>query len=123
MVDVCLILEGTYPYVVGGVSKWTHALVKNLSEIEFSIVHLHSGEERKIKFEVPENVKSIVEIDVRNGFGFRFDFRDLIDVVPEAKVYHSLSTGFAGLLGLQVGVGIITQIRFTILLKSLSLLI
>ncbi|CUS94652.1 GT4 family glycosyltransferase PelF [Candidatus Kryptonium thompsonii] len=102
MVDVCLILEGTYPYVVGGVSKWTHALVKNLSEIEFSIVHLHSGEERKIKFEVPENVKSIVEIDVRNGFGFRFDFRDLIDVVPEAKVYHSLSTGFAGLLGLQV---------------------
>ena len=58
MVDVCLILEGTYPYVVGGVSKWTHALVKNLSEIEFSIVHLHSGEERKIKFEVPENVKS-----------------------------------------------------------------
>ncbi|CUT01882.1 Glycosyltransferase involved in cell wall bisynthesis [Candidatus Kryptonium thompsonii] len=102
MVDVCLILEGTYPYVVGGVSKWTHALVKNLSEIEFSIVHLHSGEERKIKFEVPENVKSIVEIDIRNGFGFRFDFRDLIDVVPEAKVYHSLSTGFAGLLGLQV---------------------
>ena len=102
MVDVCLILEGTYPYVVRGVSKWTHALVKNLSEIEFSIVHLHSGEERKIKFEVPENVKSIVEIDVRNGFGFRFDFRDLIDVVPEAKVYHSLSTGFAGLLGLQV---------------------
>ena len=102
MVDVCLILEGTYPYVVGGVSKWTHALVKNLSEIEFSIVHLHSGEERKIKFEVPENVKSIVEIDVRNGFGFRFDFRDLIDVVPEAKVYHSLSAGFAGLLGLQV---------------------
>ena len=56
MVDVCLILEGTYPYVVGGVSKWTHALVKNLSEIEFSIVHLHSGEERKIKFEVPEYV-------------------------------------------------------------------
>jgi len=102
MVDVCLILEGTYPYVVGGVSKWTHALVKNLSEIKFSIVHLHSGEERKIKFEVPENVKSIVEIDVRNGFGFRFDFSDLIDVVPEAKVYHGLSTGFAGLLGLQV---------------------
>ncbi|MFN3134112.1 MAG: GT4 family glycosyltransferase PelF [Candidatus Kryptonium sp.] len=102
MVDVCLILEGTYPYVVGGVSKWTHALVNNLSNIEFSIVHLHSGQEREIKFEVPKNVKSIVEIDVRNGLGFKFDFSDMIRVVPEAKVYHSLSTGFAGLLGLQV---------------------
>lgn len=102
MVDVCLILEGTYPYVIGGVSRWTHTLVNNLSEIEFSIVHLHSGQGKEIKFEVPKNVRSIVEIDVRNGLGFRFDFSDLIEVLPEAKVYHSLSTGFAGLLGLQV---------------------
>lgn len=102
MVDVCLILEGTYPYAVGGVSKWTHTLIKNLSDIKFSIVHLHSGGERNVKFEVPKNVKSIVEIDVRNGLGFKFDFSDMIEFVPEAKVYHSLSTGFAGLLGLQV---------------------
>lgn len=102
MVDVCLILEGTYPYAIGGVSKWVHTLVKNLNHIEFSIVHLYSGEKRDVKFEIPENVKSIVEIDVLNGLGFRFDFSDLIEIVPEAKVYHSLSTGFAGLLGLQM---------------------
>ncbi len=102
MVDVCLILEGTYPYVIGGVSKWTHTLIKNLREFKFSIVHLYADERREAKFEIPENVDSIVEIDVRNGLGFKFDFRDLIDLVPKAKVYHSLSTGFAGVLGLQV---------------------
>lgn len=102
MTDVCLILEGTYPYAVGGVSKWTHTLIKNLNHIEFSIVHLYSGEKGNVKFEIPENVKSIVEIDIKNGLGFRFDFSDLIEALPEAKVYHSLSTGFAGLLGLQI---------------------
>lgn len=102
MVDVCLILEGTYPYVVGGVSKWTHTLIKNLANLKFSIVHLYAGERREAKFQIPENVDSIVEIDIRNGLGFKFDFKDLIDLVPSARVYHSLSTGFAGLLGLQV---------------------
>ena len=25
--DICLILEGTYPYVTGGVSGWAHGLI------------------------------------------------------------------------------------------------
>jgi len=36
--DICLILEGTYPYVTGGVSSWTHQLITNLPEFTF---HLH----------------------------------------------------------------------------------
>ena len=36
--DVCLILEGTYPYVTGGVSSWTHQLITSLPEFSF---HLH----------------------------------------------------------------------------------
>ncbi|MEN3039265.1 MAG: GT4 family glycosyltransferase PelF [Candidatus Kryptonium sp.] len=102
MVDVCLILEGTYPYVSGGVSKWTHALISNLKHIDFAIVHLFADERKEAKFKIPKNVKDIVEIDVRDGVGYKFNFYDLLDIVPEAKVYHSLSTGFAGLLGLQV---------------------
>ncbi len=102
MVDVCLILESTYPYATGGVSKWTHTLVKNLPHLKFSIVHLYAGAKGERKFEVPENVETIVEIDMRNGLGFRFNFEDSIEVIPDAKIYHSLSTGFAGLLGLQI---------------------
>ncbi|EQD32167.1 lipopolysaccharide N-acetylglucosaminyltransferase, partial [mine drainage metagenome] len=36
--DICLILEGTYPYVTGGVSSWTHQLIMSLPEFTF---HLH----------------------------------------------------------------------------------
>ena len=35
--DVCLILEGTYPYVTGGVSSWTHQLITRLPEIRFHL--------------------------------------------------------------------------------------
>ncbi len=102
MVDVCLILEGTYPYVVGGVSKWTHTLIKNLSHLKFSIVHLYEERKETMKYSIPENVESIVEIDIKNGLGFKFDFSDVLDLIPPAKVYHCLSTGFAGILGLQI---------------------
>lgn len=38
--DVNLLLEGTYPYVRGGVSAWVHELIGGLPEISFSLVHL-----------------------------------------------------------------------------------
>jgi len=38
--DVCLVLEGTYPYVKGGVSTWVHDLIRSLPEIRFALVHI-----------------------------------------------------------------------------------
>jgi glycosyltransferase involved in cell wall biosynthesis len=105
MSDICLILEGTYPYLNGGVSRWTHTLLKLLNEFSFSIVHLYDGSDgpsRRVVFEVPSNVDMIVEIDIKDGIGFRFNFSDLLDRIPDSRIYHSLSTGFAGLLGLEL---------------------
>ncbi len=39
-VDVCLIVEGCYPYVPGGVSSWLDWLMKSQPETSFSIVSL-----------------------------------------------------------------------------------
>ncbi len=39
-VDVCLIVEGCYPYVPGGVSSWLDWLMKSQPEVRFSIVSL-----------------------------------------------------------------------------------
>ena len=36
--DICLLLEGTYPYVTGGVSSWVHQLISSLQEFTFSLV-------------------------------------------------------------------------------------
>lgn len=36
--DVCLILEGTYPYVSGGVAHWTHDLIQRQDHLKFYLV-------------------------------------------------------------------------------------
>ncbi len=35
--DVCLMLEGTYPYVLGGVSAWVDQIIKGLPELKFRV--------------------------------------------------------------------------------------
>lgn len=59
--DVGLLLEGTYPYVAGGVSSWTHQLLRNLPELSFSLVYLGGRREDHgaPKFELPSNVLSL----------------------------------------------------------------
>jgi glycosyltransferase involved in cell wall biosynthesis len=69
MVDVCLIVEGTYPYVKGGVSSWIHQLITNLPNTTFGIVHIAAKEDstREFKYEIPSNVKILQEIFLHNS--------------------------------------------------------
>lgn len=61
--DVCIILEGAYPYVAGGVSSWTHDLVNAQEHLTFHIVALSADSSPKIlRFELPPNVVGITEI-------------------------------------------------------------
>ena len=59
--DVCLLLEGTYPFVAGGVSSWVHNLVKALPEISFTGVCILPTEKEKweIKYDVPDNFQNL----------------------------------------------------------------
>ncbi len=62
-VDVLLILEGTYPYVSGGVSSWVHALISDLPELRFGILYLASSwQPRPRKYSIPANLVFIQEI-------------------------------------------------------------
>ena len=186
MIDVCLLLEGTYPYVTGGVSACVHQIIQKTPHLSYGIIHI--GVDRKTskdyKYELPENVKFVEDIylfeydehskrkkssldeeDVKslfnlffNGetdlfkevyqnifnkefhrddpdlifssegawnelisryndkfiptnepsfvdyfYNWRFSLFPVIKVmkakIPKAKVYHSLCTGYAGLLG------------------------
>src|SRR5271165_5773274 len=36
--DVCLIVEGAYPYVSGGVSAWVHGLMLRQPDLKFCVV-------------------------------------------------------------------------------------
>jgi glycosyltransferase involved in cell wall biosynthesis len=57
-VDSCLLLEGTYPYVRGGVSAWLHQLLRELNELTFALVFIggRRADYGEAKYELPPNV-------------------------------------------------------------------
>jgi len=61
--DVCLILEGTYPFVTGGVSNWSHDLIMEQNHLSFHLVAIvpHDAE-LELKYKLPGNVASLTTI-------------------------------------------------------------
>src|SRR3982751_2235843 len=49
--DITLLLEGTYPFIRGGVSSWVHQIIEGLPQYTFSIIFLGS---RKSDYEGPK---------------------------------------------------------------------
>lgn len=182
---VCLIAEGCYPYIVGGVSSWVQTLITSMPEHEFIVYTICADEKEKgkFKYKLPSNLIEVREIflnstsPLSNKTGKKYDLnneqkqaiksllvnedgcweqlfslfkkgrfsdfnsiaefvtsKDLFDLVkevciesypelpftkfywsvksmffslfsvlsnipPEADIYHSLSTGYAGIVG------------------------
>lgn len=64
--DVCLILEGSYPYVSGGVSGWMHGLIRAQPHLTFHLFVISAlPEPRSLKYELPSNVVGMTEIFVQ----------------------------------------------------------
>ena len=56
--NVCLLLEGTFPYVRGGVSTWVKQMIEGMPHLSFSIVYLGADAETQGEpaYELPANV-------------------------------------------------------------------
>ncbi len=76
-IRVCLIVEGAYPYVVGGVSVWLQDLITNLSNFEFLIWTIVPESGQKHKFKMPENVVDLVEISLSDKLAHKKRKRDI----------------------------------------------
>ena len=61
--DVGLLLEGTYPYVSGGVSSWVHQIINGFPDLTFAICFLGSRRQDygEKKFQMPANVVHLEE--------------------------------------------------------------
>jgi glycosyltransferase involved in cell wall biosynthesis len=61
--DICLVVEGSYPYITGGVSSWIQWLINNMADYSFSLVALiaEPKEPSERKYPFPENVVSYQE--------------------------------------------------------------
>lgn len=61
--DVCLILEGSYPYITGGVSGWAHGLIKEQSHLSFHICSIMPRDgELTLRYDLPSNVVGLTTI-------------------------------------------------------------
>ena len=83
--DVCLIVEGCYPFVAGGVSSWLDWLMRTQPDLNFAVIAIVAGTETALqpRYEFPENLRyfSIVKLhsnmpDHLYGFKLRPERRD-----------------------------------------------
>lgn len=56
--DVTLLLEGTFPYVSGGVSSWVNEIIRGFPELTFAVLFIGSRPEDygHMKYDLPDNV-------------------------------------------------------------------
>lgn len=61
---ICIVAEGCYPYVVGGVSSWIHSMIKAFPDYQFIILAIVANRSCRGKFvyELPENVSEVYEL-------------------------------------------------------------
>jgi len=61
--DVCMIVEGGYPYIVGGVASWADAFMRASPQLRFHIIAISvSSQSRRPSYALPENVVGITDI-------------------------------------------------------------
>ncbi len=61
---VCVVAEGCYPYVVGGVSSWIHSMIRSFPDLEFVILSVLPNRSMRGKFayQLPGNVTEVHEV-------------------------------------------------------------
>lgn len=99
-VDVCLLLEGSYPYVAGGVSTWTHDMITQYSDLTFHIVAILPRDETpKPCYKLPKNVKGITNLHLQKmpegGVLRDSEARKIFDAIRNPLIH--ITTGKASL--------------------------
>lgn len=61
---ICIVAEGCYPYVVGGVSGWVHSIIESFPNLEFIILAIVADRSISGKFvyTLPKNVTAVYEL-------------------------------------------------------------
>jgi len=72
---ICFVLEGSYPYVRGGVSTWADGFIRSMPDREFILWTITDLENNKGKFayELPSNVVEVHEHCLGTSFNLRID--------------------------------------------------
>ena len=66
-IRVCFVLEGSYPYITGGVSSWVQDMILGMPDIDFVLFSISPSGAQTLKYDLPSNVvehKNIVLSDI-----------------------------------------------------------
>jgi glycosyltransferase involved in cell wall biosynthesis len=101
--SLCLLTEGTYPYHVGGVSTWTHALLQDLSDVPVLLVPLYAGPTPGDSlWALPAHVTAHPPLRVPDTLApdaIADWCRTVAPTLPAMDFVHALTAGVAGQLG------------------------
>ncbi len=115
--DICLVLEGTFPYVRGGVSAWVNTMLHALAEYRFAIVYIGSTKADCAvqQYEIPSNVVYFEQIFLHEGMelaepeampGSEQLFDTVADIhAPESRLLKGTTGLFATINDLHVDHG------------------
>jgi glycosyltransferase involved in cell wall biosynthesis len=68
---VCLVIEGSYPFITGGVSSWVHELISGLPETEFVLFTFSPEAGQAPRYKLPPNVIGITDVLLTRRSDFR----------------------------------------------------
>jgi len=92
---ILLMTEGTYPYVMGGVSSWCNLLVESLAEFDWQVLPIVAPDGRPRTFALPAHAEEVARIEVwseelpKRGRGRSAARRSGVDL-PSILVRHLL---------------------------------
>jgi len=90
---VCLILEGSYPFITGGVSAWVHQLITSLPDIDFALFTLSPEADQEVRYELPENVREHRDVVISERVKSRRRLRRPEDLLREIERIHGSFMG------------------------------
>ncbi len=87
---VCLFLEGTYPYITGGVSAWVHDLIRGIPEVDFVLATISPEADQQVRYELPENVVEHRDITITRSSASVTKPGDRKALLDEIKRTHDI---------------------------------
>jgi polysaccharide biosynthesis protein PelF len=90
---VCLLLEGSYPFITGGVSAWVQELIEALPEVRFHLFTISPRPGQPLRYALPPNVASHRDVVVNERRRSRGGPRGGVPaMVAEARAMHERFT-------------------------------
>jgi glycosyltransferase involved in cell wall biosynthesis len=87
---ICLILEGSYPYIIGGVAAWVQQLILNLPDLDFILYTISPKERQKIMYKLPSNVVLHTDIVISKKLKSESRPRSKHKLFTEIEKLHTL---------------------------------